>query len=529
MTGRAERAHAVLFLVHDRRAVTERQKCRFRPPGRGESMQGEELRRHSRWLMRAMEWDDARARYPNIWHDGMPRHVLAFDRVASRLRLGDLIAAYYPASQRHARRSERFIGISRVVGLRAAHADGYAWIDLHSAHKFDPPLDLGQQPRRVFLCCDPGWPDPEIDLFRQVFAAAVKAGWEPMGEDQETSPTVDSTAAPTLASKTEESASKEPIAEAPDDVLVEKATAAATGTVTDTTEAARDPVVAPVEPSPRQPLGRLFAGVDFSGDMRDPRDATWLAVVELRDERLRVHRLDATGRHGLQNYLRDPDSTMMSVEAIGLDFPFGLPIDFAQKLMGRDFPEEGWWALAKRLEKLSRPDYLIAVQDFRDETGESKRYTDETAQAFSPLHRVNPDLGPMTYHGIRMIAEDRSRYAVKPFESALGKLLLEVYPGGFVKQLALPTTSVPEGQGRERRRHILNAMGRLDYLPIELDDRVVKNCLHSRDALDAVIAARMAAVAVMTGEVERTPEELAPDAANRVRHEGWIYGLEKPA
>jgi hypothetical protein len=39
----------------------------------------------------------------------------------------------------------------------------------------------------------------------------------------------------------------------------------------------------------------------------------------------------------------------------------------------------------------------------------------------------------------------------------------------------------------------------------------------------------MTAVAVLTGEVERTPEELAPDAANRVRHEGWIYGLGKPA
>jgi len=263
--------------------------------------------------------------------------------------------------------------------------------------------------------------------------------------------------------------------------------------------------------------------------MRDPRDATWLAIVELREERLSVHRLDATGRHGLQNYLRDPDSTMMSVEAIGLDFPFGLPIDFAQKLMGGAFPEEGWWALAKRMEKLSRPDYLIAVQEFRDETGESKRHTDEAAQAFSPLHRVDPDRGPTTYHGIRMIAEDRSRYAVKPFESAQGKPLLEVYPGGFVKQLSLPEKSTQEGQGRERRRQILNSMARLDYLPVEVDERLVKHCLNRRDALDAVIAARMAAVAVLTGEVERTPEELAPEAGDRVRHEGWIYGLEEPA
>jgi len=461
------------FLAHDRRPVTERYWGRS-DRGRGTAMHTDELRRHSRWLMRAMEWDDARARYPNIWHEGMPRHILAFDRVASRLRLGDLIASYYPSSQRHARRSERFVGISRVKGLRAADAAGFAWIDLETAHRFDPPLTLNQQPRRVFLCCDPGWPDPEVELFRQVFDAAVQAGWEPLEEDREGSEPTTAPAEPTLDASSVE-ASAEPVAR---------------------------------QPLP-PPQGRLFAGVDFSGDMRDPRDATWLAIVELHDERLRVHRLDATGRHGLQNCLRDPDSTMMSVEAIGMDFPFGLPLDFAHKLMGGDFPEEGWWALAKRMEKLSRPDYLIAIQEFRDETGESKRHTDETAQAFSPLHRVNPDLGPMTYHGIRMIAEDRSRYAVKPFESAQGKFLLEVYPGGFVKQLSLPATSTPEGQGRERRRHILSALGQLEYLPIELDDRLAKHCLSRRDALDAVIAARMAAAAVLTGE--------------------WIYGLEKPA
>ena len=82
-------------------------------------MQSDEIRRHSRWLMRIMEWDDGRARYPNLWHDGMPRHVLAYDRVVSRLRLGDLIAVFYPTSQKHPRRSERFLGISRVVGLRS--------------------------------------------------------------------------------------------------------------------------------------------------------------------------------------------------------------------------------------------------------------------------------------------------------------------------------------------------------------------------------------------------------------------------
>jgi len=461
-------------------------------------MQTDELRRRSRWMMRVMEWDDARARYPNIWHEEMPRHVLAFDRVATRLRLGDLIVVFSPASQKHSQRSEKFLGISRVAGLRMADAAGFAWIDLETGHRFQPPLDLGQQPRRVFLCCDPGWPEPEVNLFRRVFDAAVTAGWKPTEEDE--GPPAPGHLRPEAAAEPETEKTPEPV------------------------ETLSIPIVTETEPT--EPKGRLFAGVDYSGDMRDPREATWLAMVELRDDRLRVIRLEPTGRHGLQGYLRDPDTSLMNVEAIGLDFPFGLPIDFAEKIMGGPFPEEGWWALAKKLERVTRPDYLVAIQEYRDELGESKRLTDERVSAFSPLHRVNPDLGPMTYHGIRMIAEDRSRYAVKPFESAQGKLLLEVYPGGYVKRLALPPG---EGDGRDHRRHILNALGGLGYMPIELQESMARSCLARRDALDAVIAARLTAVAVLSGEAERAPDDLAPGEGERVRREGWIYGLQEPA
>jgi hypothetical protein len=177
--------------------------------------------------------------------------------------------------------------------------------------------------------------------------------------------------------------------------------------------------------------------------------------------------------------------------------------------------------------QLSRPEYLIAVQEFREQHGESKRHTDERADAFSPLHRVDPDRVPMTFHGIRMIAEDRSRYAVKPFESAQGRLLLEVYPAGLVRRLSLPA-SVKDANGRIRRQQILAALDQADYLPIECEGRNARSCVERRHALDAVIAAQQAAVAVLTGEAERTPEELAPGAADRVRYEGWIYGLERP-
>jgi hypothetical protein len=459
----------------------------------------EESRRRSRWMLRVLEWDDPRARYPNLWTEGMPRHVYAVDAVAHRLRLGDLISIYHPASKRHPARANRFLGISRVAGLREAEQPGFSWIDLTTAHRFATPLELDAWPRRVFLCCDAGWPEPDVKLFQRVWDAAVAEGWDPGPEIPRPAP---------------EAEHEEARAEERPAVAV--------------------PAVAPGPPGPEHPIetaapavghgparGRVFGGVDYSGDMRDPREGTWLALVALDRNRLRVARLEATGRHGLHAHLRNPDALLMRAEAIGLDFPFGLPLPFAEMLLSGPFPEEGWWALARRLEKLTRPEYLVALQEFREAHGEPRRLTDERAHGFSPLHRVNPDLGPMTYHGIRMIAEERSRYAIKPFETAHGRLLLEVYPGGFIRSLKLGG----DGDAPGRESAIVGALGRLGSLPVTIEEPHLKICRTKRDALDAVIAARLTAAAVLSGEAEQTAEALAPSQGERVRLEGWIYGL----
>ncbi len=211
----------------------------------------------------------------------------------------------------------------------------------------------------------------------------------------------------------------------------------------------------------------------------------------------------------------------MNVEAIGLDFPFGLPLPFAETLLGGTFPEDGWWSLVKRFEKLTRPSYLVALQEFRDAKGELKRLTDEKAEASSPLHRVGRDLGPMAYHGIRMIAEDRSRYAVRPFESAQGKLLLEVRPTAALRRLAAAEESTPPDK-------ILSALSSLQTHPVDVGPRFQRLCATSREAVHAVVAARCAAIAVLTGEADRTADELATGEGDRLRREGWIYGLQEP-
>ena len=439
-----------------------------------------------------MEWDEPRARYPNLWRDGMPAHVLASARVASRLRLGDLIAVFYPAGTKHPERSNRFVGLSSVSGLRRADRPGHAWIDLETEHRFDPGLEVEPAPRRVFMCCDPGWPEADVEIFQRVFDAAIAAGYSPPGKEPPAAPekpAAEPAAAPPAAEPAEEAA--------PEPAVVDR-----------------------VEPS-HDNGDRLFAGADYSGDMRDPRDQTWLAVVALSDGRIRVRRLAPTGRSGLQTALRDPDRDLMRAEAIGLGFPFGLPLPFAESLLGGAFPEEGWWALARKLEKMSWPDYLTALHEFRDAKGEPQRHADERAGTQSPLRRVDPDLGSRFYHGIRMIAEDRSRYAIKPFESAQGRTLFEVSPHGALRKIGIPDDAPAKQAVRD--------LEKLEYLPVEMGERERKRCLERRDALNAVVAARCAAIATLTDETTRTPEELAPDNPDLVRREGWVYGLKEPA
>jgi hypothetical protein len=454
-------------------------------------------------MMRVLEWDDPRARYPNLWREGMPSHVLAFDTVASRLRLGDLIAVFHPPSQKHPERSERFLGISRVVGLRKSEDPKLDWIDLETEHRFDPPLDAGEAPRRVFLCCDPGWPGGEVALFRKVAEAAVAAGWTPPPERVEEQ-------RPPRAPKPPR---PEPEAEAAMEPAPPPAASEPPAPEAPTAETAEE------HPAP-ETSARTFAGAGYSGDMRDPREGTWLAIVETNGARLRIVGLEATGRHGLQQRLRDSDSTLLRAEAIGLGFPFGAPTSFAEKLGAKT--AEGWWGFARHLERMSRPDYLVAVQEFRESAGEVKRWTDEVTGSASPLHRVNPDLAPMSYHGVRMVAEERSRYAIRPFENAKGRLLLEVCPSVIATKV-MRDDAHPRGP---RLEALMHALERRPVWPVEFSDPFRARCLVRKDALDAVMAARAAAIAVLSGETDRVPEGLPEEHRDRVHFEGWIYGLE---
>ena len=85
--------------------------------------------------------------------------------------------------------------------------------------------------------------------------------------------------------------------------------------------------------------------------------------------------------------------------------------------------------------------------------------------------------------------------------------MLEVYPGGVLKRLSLLEAD---------SRAILESLTSRGHLPLAVDERIARQCLGRRDALEAVIAARCAANAVLTGEGDRNPDELAPEEGSRV-------------
>jgi hypothetical protein len=96
---------------------------------------------------------------------------------------------------------------------------------------------------------------------------------------------------------------------------------------------------------------------------------------------------------------------------------------------------------------------------------------------------------------------------------------VEVDPVASSRDLSEPRTS------DRAPRAIVDALGGAADLPVRVERPYLARCRANVGAVDAVLAARAAARAVLRGETDKTPEELAPEAPDRVRREGWIYGL----
>ena len=274
-------------------------------------------------------------------------------------------------------------------------------------------------------------------------------------------------------------------------------------------------------------------GIDYSG-AKDDRN-TWMALGRLTAEGALVFEgADMIRRKDVVNLL-----TAVSTPTIAaIDFPFCVPRDFAEFLNTGDdlkaMPDV--WRI---FDDMSLQDFYAARDAYVKHFGvEPKREGDEThfRESFSPLHKVNPNMVPMTYHGIRMLQElyrkEPSRWIVPPIETSSEQAdsvtLLETMPGAFLRAIG----TIYKGYKRpksaalrdERRNAIMDAVERDSGVGLPNLSELREDCIANNDCLDAVVAAVAAARWAQDAGRFRHP---SADELETARVEGWIY-VPKP-
>lgn len=275
-------------------------------------------------------------------------------------------------------------------------------------------------------------------------------------------------------------------------------------------------------------------GIDFSGAKSDRN--TWVAYGHLKpDGALEFEGANVISRRDVANLLM-----AVSTPAIAaIDFPFGVPQEFSD-FLSVDGDLNAMPDVWRIIDDMSLEDFYAARDAFVGRFGEPKRAGDAAhfSESFSPLHKVNPNMLPMTYWGIRMLhrlyRESPDRWAVPPIRASRSQAesvtLLETMPGAFLKSIGTIYKGYKKPkstrQRDERRNTILDAVQRNSGLTLPNLSDLRDDCVASDDCLDAVVAAVAAAKWKQNLAHFRHPsaEELAV-----ARLEGWIYALQSDA
>lgn len=271
-------------------------------------------------------------------------------------------------------------------------------------------------------------------------------------------------------------------------------------------------------------------GVDFSGARADKN--TWVARGLLgTDGSLMLESVQSTRREDLYRLLAG-----LPVPAVAaLDFPFGVPAQFAAFLSPRRPPKDmpDLWRV---IDSITADEFIRERNRFVIQHGEPKRAGDRKyhPESYSPLHAVNPNMLPMTYQGIRLLLrwheEQRYRWWVPPLPLATAPdavvTLLELMPGALLKSLGLPYKGYKRGRDSiQRRNQILDGLSSKSGVQLPNLEAVYKGCIANDDCLDSVVAAVGAAMWAQNPDRFHHP---ADDELRDAQLEGWIYA-PKPA
>ncbi len=266
-------------------------------------------------------------------------------------------------------------------------------------------------------------------------------------------------------------------------------------------------------------------GIDYSG-AKDDRN-TWVAQGELKtDGTIELWGAYPTIRRDVISLLKQVSTPAIAA----IDFPFGLPSAFIKSLFG-DCNSTEMSEVWKFIGSLGQEELIAKRDSFIGEVGyEPKRAGDGKyfPESFSPLHKFNPNMLPMTYYGIKMLYELHEsipdRWVVPPLKSPSDMTrgtvtLLETMPGAFLKAIGARHKGYKTARNAiENRDDIMNVIER--RFDITLPPVLRMGCRANDDCLDAVVAAVAAARWARNPARFRHPNH---DELPAAKLEGWIY------
>jgi hypothetical protein len=289
---------------------------------------------------------------------------------------------------------------------------------------------------------------------------------------------------------------------------------------------------------------RRIIGVDFSGGGEDDQVGdTWVTEGSFDgDTTLTIDNCRRISRDDLRDLLMNlPPSAVAA-----MDFPFGVPQDFAHDEFGfcGDFMCE-IWAIIEEIFK-HKPNYIKDIRPCFRGNGRLRRFNKLLRQwdrahfpeAFSPFNPAAPEMSPMTFLGMRMLHTlwTQTNCRVPPLHNdrRTGPVLLETMPGVILSALCLPSQKYKSyrraDQKAERLRNryeIWDGLENILTLPVKNLDHWHKRSGNNHDCLDSVVAAIAAAMWAKDSTLFHHPEEHQGDGLrDAARLEGCIYGLK---
>lgn len=266
--------------------------------------------------------------------------------------------------------------------------------------------------------------------------------------------------------------------------------------------------------------------MDFSG--AKTANGTWVINGNLTEEKLlitgvipqpekdpliRIERL-------AQRIRENPNSLW------AFDFPFSLPEEFAKRII----PEycNSWFLLAQAFESITLREFEKKADDYCRQYEEPRRYTDKQSKgAFSALHKVHPNMRPMTYYGIRLLAKLISSQApvkIPPLHQCSEEgfiTIVEIHPRSTLLNI-FDRQEHRWGYKKRanclQRKNILERLEQNRQLPVTINKEQREILLDSHDALDSLVACWTGALWLEKPKLYDYPLDRA-----ELELEGWIW------